>query len=805
MAGHSWISSLSHISLLLLILSSSSLAAPNSPWMREARSRLAKSSQLSGSLSKRFTNGSCDTAGPEDFKAPKANVWSGLTDVEAASVTKWLFRMSGLNLTNSSKAGEWDNTLLLVELNVPNKTDVLPYIDGNASAPERWAHAVLDMRASEDPVLADILVGPLPIDSATTWMPLEYPYTKKSGGKTRNLDADSGLSYEFRCNISATIADITMDLWGGTAMCKKNDSLSIWGIDPVWQYDGRVTRWVQFWNYPTDEFDALTLLPLGLYFKTDETGRDPSAWKLEGWLYNDVFYPTTAEFRSAYFSANFTKLPPNVAGDWSGTDRRGSELPMDALPPPQAVRAGPARYSVDQEAKYVEWMDFSFYIGFTRDRGMALYDIRHKGQRILYELSLQEALAHYAGGDPTQSGTAYLDTFYGFGPYAFELVPGYDCPAYASYMNTSFYIDETTHTHINSICFFEFDADYPMQRHSTGTYVANTKNVYFTVRSVSTVGNYDYMFSYEFYLDGSIKVTVRASGYIQSAYFAANEDYGYQIHDALSGSMHDHVLNYKADFDILGKANSFQMTTFVPTMETYPWHDRPRNTMRVNRTMLKSESEGKIFYTGNGATQYRVVNTDKPNKYGEYRGYRILPSDGTCHLTVQNSSNLEAAVHPFTHDLYVLRQKDTEPRSCHPYNGFDVYDPMIDFSEFFEDDESLEQEDLVVYFNLGMHHLPHTGDLPNTVFTTAHSGVQFMPVNYYEGDVSRETRQMVRVDYGEGKKAEVKTFGQDEVKCELDMSSMEEGKDLSGYVGDVVIRKFPYDPNDPYFETDSIS
>ena len=54
------------------------------------------------------------------------------------------------------------------------------------------------------------------------------------------------------------------------------------------------------------------------------------------------------------------------------------------------------------------------------------------------------------------------------------------------------------------------------------------------------------MFSYEFYLDGSIKVSVRASGYIQSAYFAANQDYGYQIHDALSGSMHDHVLNYKA-------------------------------------------------------------------------------------------------------------------------------------------------------------------------------------------------------------------------------------------------------------------
>jgi primary-amine oxidase len=33
-----------------------------------------------------------------------------------------------------------------------------------------------------------------------------------------------------------------------------------------------------------------------------------------------------------------------------------------------------------------------------------------------------------------------------------------------------------------------------MQRHSTSGYVSSTKNVYFTLRSVSTVGNYDYMF-----------------------------------------------------------------------------------------------------------------------------------------------------------------------------------------------------------------------------------------------------------------------------------------------------------------------
>jgi primary-amine oxidase len=145
------------------------------------------------------------------------------------------------------------------------------------------------------------------------------------------------------------------------------------------------------------------------------------------------------------------------------------------------------------------------------------------------------------------------------------------------------------------------------------------------------------MFSYEFYLDSSIKVSVRASGYIQAAYFAKNSDYGYQIHDALSGSMHDHVLNYKADFDILGEENTMQLTSFVPITESYVWSDRPRNTMKVTRSFIENEDGGKLYYGSNGATQFQVVNTDMTNKYGEYRGYRILQADGTCHLTVEVS------------------------------------------------------------------------------------------------------------------------------------------------------------------------
>lgn len=207
--------------------------------------------------------------------------------------------------------------------------------------------------------------------------------------------------------------------------------------------------------------------------------------------------------------------------------------------------------------------------------------------------------------------------------------------------------------------------------------------------------------------------------------------------------MHDHVLNFKADFDILGTANTMQLTTNVPVTDTYVWSDKPRNTMKLQRKFIENEDESKLFWNSNAATQYTIINQAAPNKYGEYRGYRILPASPTIHLTVQNSSNLHNTINWATHDLYLTQHHDTEPRSAHPYNNQDIHNPPVDFNAFF-DGESLVQEDLVVWFNLGMHHVPHTGDLPNTVFTTAQSAVHFMPVNYFEGDVSRRTRQMVR-------------------------------------------------------------
>ena len=73
------------------------------------------------------------------------------------------------------------------------------------------------------------------------------------------------------------------------------------------------------------------------------------------------------------------------------------------------------RYKLDKQQKYISWMGYELYMTTAQATGLSLFDLRFRGERIIYELGLQEAMAHYAGDDPTLGGQEFLDTFFGMG------------------------------------------------------------------------------------------------------------------------------------------------------------------------------------------------------------------------------------------------------------------------------------------------------------------------------------------------------------------------------------------------------
>ena len=87
-----------------------------------------------------------------------------------------------------------------------------------------------------------------------------------------------------------------------------------------------------------------------------------------------------------------------------------------------------------------------------------------------------------------------------------------------------------------------------------------------------------------------------------------------------------------------------------------------------------------------------------------------------------------------------------------------------DISEKHRTKISAHVSNSVVWFNLGMHHVPHTGDLPNTVFTTAQSSVLLSPHNYLLSDPSRATSQQAEINF-DTDDVTVSTFGSTSPSC----------------------------------------
>jgi len=539
--------------------------------------------------------------------------------------------------------------------------------------------------------------------------------------------------------------------------------------------NGTISSWATV-HSTGPRFDSWSLLAQGLYCHFEITGRDSSKWRINQWYYNGVLYNSTATFRAAWERGEIKKLPPNLDGSWTAAEPKKHGLPAREKPAPVMIQPEGARWKVDQKERHVSWMGFEFYVNTLQATAMSLQDIKFRGERVIYEIGLQEAMAHYAGNDPMTIGMLWMDTMFGMGINMYELVPGFDCPSYATYMSTSFRQGEQTVYRNNSICVFEYTADHPIQRHTSTDHVTVSRNNYLIVRSVSTLGNYDYTFDYIFFLDGTIEVKVRASGYIFAAYHQleamrsdlivqkrdiAQYDYGYQIHDMVASSMHDHTINFRADLDIAGTTNTLYRIDVAPYSHKYPWEDFTRKSMRIEHHPIETESG--LTWPPNAQSIYAIMNNASTNRWNEKRGYRIVPGTGMGnppHLTIHDSPAVARAAGWAAADVFVVRQHDYERNAGSEYNAMEPLDPLIDFGKYV-DGESTLQQDLVVFFNLGSHHVPHSGDIPNTLMHTSGSSVMFVPHNWADSDPSRDSAQGVKVSFGEDRPTLVERFGGD--------------------------------------------
>src|SRR5271156_5892971 len=147
------------------------------------------------------------------FHAPKQNVWVDLSTAEADELFAFLYDSSNdLNLTRNPELTDWENAVRLVQVLQPNKSDVVQYIDESGSPPLRWAHIILNERATPQTRVAEYMVGHLGSGESISAVPLTYCYN--SGRNHINTAVGDTDALLFGLAAAANISDITMDLLG---------------------------------------------------------------------------------------------------------------------------------------------------------------------------------------------------------------------------------------------------------------------------------------------------------------------------------------------------------------------------------------------------------------------------------------------------------------------------------------------------------------------------------------------------------------------------------------------------------------
>ncbi|KAF9226809.1 amine oxidase catalytic domain-containing protein [Gyrodon lividus] len=689
---------------------------------------------------------------PVAYPPAPINPWTSLTVKEIAQIQKWLNAPEqGLNLTLGDIARPSDNHVYIIEAHYPQKSDVLHYLSSPSisSLPPKFARVVIHHGAALEPVVTNYLVGPLPIGPQTTLSHFTDIYHIDTiPYNARAFDARDWSAPEIYSKMAAPLADALQELFGGTAAGLPNDTLVTGGSGPF-SFDGSFRRMWLGWrrNAP-----GPYLHPLNLYQYIDMSGTDPSQWKQLKIVYNHQVFDTTESFMEALHNGTLKRTSSTQEDldlSWSTRKRIGQQRDLDHLPGPRSVAFAGLRFRVDRQLQYVSWMGWGLYLGFDRDMGLSLWDIRFHDGRIIYELRPQDALAQYAGNDPFQATTAWLDRYFGMGYAVRDMLPGYDCPYGAVYLPATTFGLSGIVSRDRAICIFEHDSERPLTRHLgyDKDEFGAVKGYQLVIRSIATLGNYDYQFDYIFHLDGTIEVRVSASGYLQAGYWDPDQrHYGSRVWETTMGSLHDHVINYKVDLDVAGPANSLLKTTTSQEVVTQPWFDEDWGNEVIQQTITReyitNEDDALLKYPDNFQGGYSFVNQGETNKWGTVRGYAIHPGYSPIHGTVVGSKRLLKNANWARYNLAVSRRKDTEPSSSSVWNMNLPGAPPVDFHKFF-DGENITQEDLVAWINIGMHHLPQSEDAPNTRTNTATASFFLTPLNYFDHDVSIESTNAI--------------------------------------------------------------
>lgn len=436
---------------------------------------------------------------------------------------------------------------------------------------------------------------------------------------------------------------------------------------------------------------------------------------------------------------------PIAAGDLN-YDQRSLGTPREARKP--TLLAQPLGKSFEIHGHEVTWGNWRFYVRVDPRVGVviSLASWRDRGawRSVLYEGYLSEMFVPYMDADYGWQSRTYFDTGeYGAGLLASPLKPGVDCPETASFLAADFADDKgAPFTTPNAVCVFERASGDPIWRHSDAinqTY-AGRPNVELVVRMAASIGNYDYLFDWVFDDAAEIEVRVGATGIdalkgvaaTAMSDPAASEDtrFGTLVAPNLVAVNHDHFFDFRLDLDVDGTANSFERDVY--RRERLPAESPRRSLYVVEPPIAETEGAATTASHGrpdgaDGASKLRVINEARTNGVGNPVSYELLAMSH-AQLLLDSDDWPAKRARFLEHDVWVTPYEPEERYAGGRYVFMGSGEDGL--AAWAARDRPIRNQDIVVWVNLGMHHLTRAEDLP--VMPTIWHSFKLRPFNFFD-------------------------------------------------------------------------
>jgi primary-amine oxidase len=384
----------------------------------------------------------------------------------------------------------------------------------------------------------------------------------------------------------------------------------------------------------------------------------------------------------------------------------------------------------------VSWQKWRLRVGYTPREGLVLhqvgYEDRGRLRPVLYRASLSEMYIPYGDPAPTHRIKNVFDEGeYGVGLLLNPLTRGCDCLGEIFYFDVNVNDQEGQPVTIpNAICLHEEDYGIGWKHTDFRTEkVEVRRSRRLVISCIATVGNYEYGFFWYLYTDGTIQYEVKLTGVLSTGALADGQEprHGVVVAPGLYGPHHQHFFNVRLDLQVDGERNSVYE---VDAAAVPPGPDNPYgNAWVTKKTLLSRESEARRLIDPLVARVWYVVNPNEVNELGQPTGYKLMPGDNVLPLQQEGSQAFARAQFAFKH-LWVTR---FDPREMYAAGDYpNQHGSPGGLLEYQRADRPLENEDLVVWYSFGAHHVVRPEDWP--VMPVTSIGFMLKPVGFFDGN-----------------------------------------------------------------------